>query len=169
MDALEFASSTKNDMEKHHISYSTVNTDSLSTCLAVLLHGTIKEKPFCFIFHTSKSDEAEDEDEDLNDLLLYLLEKLAENLKKDLEIQSLVSEEYSINNLRLLIAGGVIEKHKLTRQAYNLLNTNIDIDLIQDYTNKRDVIYLFQQLRNNVILIKPVTYLDSDENEARGE
>jgi hypothetical protein len=110
MDALEFASSTKNDMEKHHISYSTVNTDSLSTCLAVLLHGTIKEKPFCFIFHTSKSDEAEDEDEDLNDLLLYLLEKLAENLKKDLEIQSLVSEEYSINNLRLLIAGDVNRK-----------------------------------------------------------
>ncbi len=63
----------------------------------------------------------------------------------------------------------LIEKHKLTRQAYNLLNTNIDIDLIQEYTNKRDVIYLFQQLQNNVVLIKLVTYLDSDENEARGE
>jgi len=67
--------------------YSTVETDSLSTCLGVLLHESIREKPFCFMFHTSKVDEVEDED--LNDLLVYLLEKLAFNLKQDLNIRSL--------------------------------------------------------------------------------
>jgi hypothetical protein len=66
--------------------------------LAVLLHRTIREKPFCFILHTSKVDEVEDED--LNDLLVYLLEKLAINLKQDLNIRSLTSEKYSIKNLR---------------------------------------------------------------------
>jgi hypothetical protein len=59
MDAPQFHSPVENDMEKHHISYSTVETDSLSTCLGVLLHGSIEEKPFCFILHTSKVDEVE--------------------------------------------------------------------------------------------------------------
>ncbi len=98
MDAPEFARSTGNDMEKHYVSYSTAETDSLSTCLAVLLHGTIREKPFYFILYTSKVDQVEDED--FNDLLVYLLEKLAINLKQDLNIRSLTSEKYSIKNLR---------------------------------------------------------------------
>jgi hypothetical protein len=39
------------------------------------------------MFHTSKVDEVEDKD--LNDLFVYLLEKLAFNLKQDLNIRSL--------------------------------------------------------------------------------
>jgi hypothetical protein len=97
------------------------------------------------------------------------LEKLAVYLKKDFKIHSLTSGNNSINNLKLLIVGGVIEKFKLTRQAFGLLNTNIDIHLIQQYTDDKDAIFLFEKLQNNVVVIKPITYLDSDENETRGE
>jgi hypothetical protein len=83
-------------MERYQISYSSIKTDSLSTCLGILLDGSIEEKPFCFLFHTSQIDERDDDDP--IDLLVYLLETLASYLKTDLNIPNC-----HLENIRLKI------------------------------------------------------------------
>lgn len=155
------------DMGEHHISYSYIETDSLSTCLGILIDGIIEDKKFCYLWHTPELDE--EHDDDICDLLIYLLKKIVDHLKEDLKMNSLSSQPNIIKNLTLLIAGDAIDEHLLTRQAYALLNQNIDIDLTEESKKNIDVIHLFKELQNNVIIIPPVTYVLSDDVEDEGK
>jgi len=69
----------------------------------------------------------------------------------------------------LLIVGGAVGKFQLSRQALSLLNDNIDLDVIRQYTNKKDVVFLVEQLKNNVKIIQPVTYLEPFEAPQQGK
>lgn len=136
------------------------------------MDGAIGNKKFCFLWHSSKLDEEEEEedkDDDEDDrnfykLLIYLLDKIIINLKKSSSL-----EPNAIDNLTLLIAGGVVDEHQLTRKAYGLLNETIDSTLIEHLTTNTDVLNLFKKLQNSVIIISPVTYLLPDNIEDQGE
>lgn len=61
-----------------------------------------------------------------------------------------------------------VQRHQLTRQAYKLLNKNIDPTLVENLIDS-DVLHVFQTLQNSVIIIKPVTHVLSDEIEDQGK
>jgi hypothetical protein len=154
------------DFERHHISYSDIDTDSLSTCIGLLLDGSIGNQSFCFLSHSSKIDEYKDDD--LKYLLVRLLAKLAYCLKKDFGMNSSL-ESYAVNNLKLLIVGGAIDEHILTRKAFSLMNADVELRVIRQITNDDDVIYLFKKLKNSVKIIEPVTYVTPTHDEHAGE
>jgi hypothetical protein len=81
----------------------------------------------------------------------------------------LSSRKYSIKNQKLLIAGGAIEKFQVTRDTFSRLNDNIDINFLREYTSNKGVIFLVEQLKNNVKVIQPVTYFESNHVQGKGE
>jgi len=79
-------------VERYDISYSTVTTDSLSTCLGILVGGSKDGKPFCVLCHTSQIDE-EDADDDMIDQLVYLLENVVLYLTTTLNISTFIIQQ----------------------------------------------------------------------------
>jgi hypothetical protein len=148
-------------------SYGIIETQALSSCICWLLDGMIGNKSFCFLYHSSKVDDNEADCPEA--LLVFLLTKLSDNVKECLRISSLSKNENTISNLTLLICGGAKQENELTRESFSLLNKNYNINLIQKSTNDRDVIHVAKELLNSIIVIRPITYLGSDEDDEKGK
>ncbi|CAF3793218.1 unnamed protein product [Rotaria sp. Silwood1] len=154
-------------MDRHAVSYGSIHTNSLSSCLCLLLDGIVDRKPFCFLLHSSRSQESEDDA--LNDLLVHLLEALSKSLKEALMMDSSSITDIPIKNLKLLVAGGPIGHRELTRKSFSLLNENSIINEIESLTTDPEVIYLVKQLLNSVVVVSPITYLTTEEHEMKGQ
>ncbi|CAF0859105.1 unnamed protein product [Rotaria sordida] len=155
------------DMGEDYISYRHAKTSALATCLGLLLDGSIGDREFCFLSHSPKIEEFDDDI--LENLLAHLIKELSENLKQHLKIDSL-SEEKLVNNVKLLVVGGAVDEHILTRKAFYLLNKNINLNVTQQkLNNDKDSNYLFEKLKNSVKIIPAVTFVLSDQDEDRGE
>ncbi|CAF1285125.1 unnamed protein product [Rotaria sordida] len=134
----ESASSSGNvDMEENQFNHSNVKTTALSTCIGLLLHGSIENQEFCVLSHSSKIDEFDYDDDNIKDLLVYLIQNLKSYMIQHVKIQS-------INNLKLLVAGGAVDEHLLTRQAFFLLNEDINLNEFKELTKDNDDIYLLK-------------------------
>ncbi|CAF3023052.1 unnamed protein product [Rotaria sp. Silwood2] len=154
-------------MDNYVLSYVKIKTKALSTCIGILLDGSIDDKQFCFLSHSSKLDEHEDDN--VEDLLIRLLEDLSSKLMEVLCVNSLSSKKHSINNLKLLIAGGSFDEHILTRKAFSLLNERRTSHVIQKLSTDKNINHLLQELKDRVVIIQPVTYVLSDVDEDKGE
>lgn len=134
----------------------TTETNALSICLGILLEDTIENKKFCFLWHSLKL--SENEDNDLYQLLAYSLEKVTNNLKSTLLLQL-----NAIDDLTLLTAGDAVEEHQLTRKACVSLNQNTDptTTIIENLTTNPHVFHIFKKLKNSVIILQPVTCAQS--------
>ncbi|CAF4379777.1 unnamed protein product, partial [Rotaria sp. Silwood2] len=135
-------------MDNYVLSYVKIKTKTLSTCIGILLDGSIDDKQFCFLSHSSKLDEHEDDN--VEDLLIRLLEDLSSKLMEVLCVNSLSSKKHSINNLKLLIAGGSFDEHILTRKAFSLLNERRTSHVIQKLSTDKNINHLLQELKDRV-------------------
>ncbi|CAF3981368.1 unnamed protein product [Rotaria sp. Silwood1] len=157
------------DMDHYSISYTSIETRSLSSCVCLSLDGIIGTKPFCLLSHISRHQELEGDN--LYHLLVDLLRNLSEQLNTSLQINSLSSEKTQIKKLKRLIGGGPIGHHVLARKSFIMLNDNSDsiVNEIESLTSEKDVIYLVNELLNSVIVIPPITYLTTHEHETKGQ
>jgi hypothetical protein len=67
-------------MDKAVVSYYGIKTVGLSTCLGVLFDGLVGNRKFCFLFHSSKLPEYNDDN--FGDLLIYLVKMILKRLKE---------------------------------------------------------------------------------------
>lgn len=149
------------DMEKDQFSYNDIKTKALSTYLGLLLDGSlVRNKEFCVLSHSSKIDEFDDDD--VKDLLVHLIRKLKTYMVHHITIQS-------IKHLKLMVVGGAVDEYVLTREAFSLLNQDIDLSEFRQLTTDDDDIYLLNCLKNSVKIIEPVTFVITDEEETKGE
>jgi hypothetical protein len=155
-------------MDKYDISYTSIDTNSLSSCIGLLLHGHIDKEPFCLLSHISQHHEFNGDD--LYQILIDLLQDLLIKLRITLGIDLLSSEANIIKNMMLLIAGGPIGHHEIARKSLTLLNddSNSILNEIRTRTGDPDIIHLANELYNAVILISPITYLTTNEHETKG-
>lgn len=96
-------------------SYTSIEIQALSSCICLLLDGVIGNKPFCFLYHSSKVDDNETDSPEA--LSIFLLDKLSNNVKETLKIPSLSKNENKISNLTLFMCGGAEEENELTRES----------------------------------------------------
>ncbi|CAF1283461.1 unnamed protein product, partial [Rotaria sp. Silwood1] len=156
------ASSSDVDMEKNQFSHLNVKTTALSTCIGLLLHGSIENQEFCVLSHSSKINEFDYDDDNIKDLLVYLIQNLKSYMIQHVKIQP-------VNNLKLLVAGGAVDEHLLTRKAFSLLNEDFNLNDFKELTEDNDDIYLLKILKNSVKIIEPITFVMTDDEEINGE
>ena len=75
----------------------------------------------------------------------------------------------SIKKLKLLVVGGAVDEHVLTRKAFALLNGDMNLNEFKELTEDSDEIYLLRILKNSVKIIEPITFVMTDAEEIRGE
>jgi hypothetical protein len=143
--------------EGESASYGIIETLALSSCICLLLDGMVNNKSFYFLNHASRVDDYEEDTPE--ELLIFLLTKLSDDVIDKLQIPSLSKNENKISNLTLLIRGGAKEENDLTRASFSLLNKKIDMDLVEELTDDPNVIHICKELLNSVIVIRSITYL----------
>ncbi len=67
---------------------------------------------------------------------------------------------------RLVVGGGVVDEVDLVREGLSLLNNDINIE--QNLKNEKSK-HLYRELRFNVTILSPVTYLLPDIEEDEGK
>jgi hypothetical protein len=73
-----------------------------------------------------------------------------------------------LSNIRLLIAGGDVDTSQRIEHVLHLLNKGQDFN-IKNETDDEDLHFLYDQLINNIWIIKPVSKVLSNAEEAVGK
>ncbi|CAF1411195.1 unnamed protein product, partial [Adineta steineri] len=142
----------------NNISYTTIGSDSISSCSFILLIGTIQDIEFSYLSHYPEPYEPPYTPtttmlQILNiiskNIREHLMKKLSSNLKGKLEISH-------FTNLHLLVGGGAVEDNDLIRNGLILLNDQNNMEnIFHDPLAK----HIYQQLKKNVTVLKAVTFL----------
>jgi hypothetical protein len=142
---------------KNKISYTTIGSDSLSSCIFILMIGNIKDDAFAYLSHyperyeppyTSTMTMVNIINILATNIRKHMRKKLPPNIKNKLEISQLT-------NLHLLLGGGIVEDNNLIRDALTLLNNQNNMEnLFIDSFAK----YIYQQIKQNVTILKAITF-----------
>jgi hypothetical protein len=131
-----------------------------------LIHAQYKEKPFAYLSHyPSKYTESE-----FNPTTTMI--DLIDKIRKDIEVWNEFAmdetriEIEGIQFARLVVGGGVADEVDLVREVLSLLNNDINIE--QNLKNEKSK-HLYRDLRFNVTILSPVTYLLPDIEEDEGK
>jgi hypothetical protein len=90
-------------------------------------------------------------------ILLCYLNHIWRLLKKHIKKDVLDEENLSkMNNMSLLVSGGCVDNGIYIRNAFLLLNLDNTL-IIDDNYLKKEILFLYNSLKNNVIVLQPVT------------
>jgi hypothetical protein len=154
------------DVGTNEVTREKIRTDDLYTCQFFLIDGCLNDVPFGYLDHYQCVIDLR---KTLSHHLLSLLKTLAKNLKNKCS-DKLSSEEINIemfSDLRLMAGGGTVNDKNIERNALSLLiqpSEHVKHQLVSMITDD-DCLYLFHQLVNRTVIIKPVVYETSDETE----
>lgn len=136
------------DFQENAISYTTIGTDSISSCTFVLVTDNFRDRSFAYLSHYPESFEPPRHT--ATSTLVYSIDQISANVKDLVTPKDSSSEEQEfkineLNNLQILVGGGVEEERDLIREAFTLLNNfNCDVgNLLENQSSK----YLYQQLK----------------------
>lgn len=154
------------DVDEMGCSYSSITTTGLANCYGFLIDGKYGNVPFCFLDHHSYSVDQQTP-YTLTEILHSLIKDLADNTKEHL-INLKLFEKFDfkkIQNVTLLVCGGIQENPDHYRAAFALLQSPIDQQLLAQFSGNPDGQHLCQQLNYRTFIIDAVGYLLSDEME----
>ncbi|CAF4362631.1 unnamed protein product [Rotaria socialis] len=121
------------------ISYTTIGSDGISSCTFLLVIGRIDDNEFAFLSHYPEPYEPPFTP---ITVLVDLIDKLSE------------------------LGGAAMENEDLVRDGFSLLNHNNNNNehLFTDLSSR----LIYQQLKSNAIILKPITFTLNDSDESRG-
>lgn len=167
------ASSTSNDvievdMDNSGRSNNMIKTDWLGPCIAFLFDFKFKGENICVLSHFSYSfDVAALHGEEI---LVKLLDFLVAELEFCLGINKFALQGVPfIQNMSLVVAGGVEKESNLIQSSLSTLNNINDFDIRQACDNDADICFLYYLLLNKVIIIKSVSKQLSNREESNGK
>jgi len=149
------------------ISDTTIGTDSVSSCIFILVVGNLQDHPFAYLSHYPESCEIPAHTS--TSTLLYFIGQITSNIEDHINNQPPPNSQQlkinDLNNLQLLIGGGTEELTDLIREAFILLNNpNHHIEhLLKGSPSK----YLYQNLKCKAIILNRTTLLLSNDSEDR--
>jgi hypothetical protein len=148
--------------QEDKISYTTVGSDSLSSCTFVLVVGNLQHHSFAYLSHYPEYLEIPTNTP--TSTLLYFIDQISLNIEghinKKPPLNSQQLQINDLNNLQLLIGGGTEEKRDLIREAFTLLNNpNHNIQHLLKLPPSK---YIYQYLRCKAIILNPITVLLSN-------
>jgi len=146
------------------ISFKSIETNGVSSCHFVLITGLINEKRFGYLSHRATEYNSSDTKlKALRDIFRIILEDInTYNTTNNLDDQTSLNIN-RFQHLRMVIGGGVDGEKNLNRKCVMMLNDPA-INLEEQFKEK-DYKCLYEKLKNNVIILPPVTYLLNNDNE----
>ncbi|CAF4909487.1 unnamed protein product, partial [Rotaria socialis] len=142
-------------MNDSGISSGIIFTEGLGPCMFFLLHNTRQTQPLCYLEHYSFLSK----DESMwstQRTLIFLLNKISQKLKTVLGIFSLAPDRFGLGDFQLLVGAGDINEAHVIDSAIALINENKQ-ETIRALSKHKDALFLYKQLVNQVIVLKPVT------------
>ncbi|CAF4410743.1 unnamed protein product [Rotaria sp. Silwood2] len=144
------------------LSTTSIGTDSLGPCVCFIIDFIFETEQTCILHHyTFHKDE---KGMPQVKIIRWLLNFIFDLLKDFLGINSMMDEfnEPCIKNMFVLVTGGDLNEGINIRQAcFNVFNNLVDIN-DEDFVDN-DLLYLYQQLKNRIIMIKPVLMIPGSE------
>jgi len=149
------------------ISFKSIETNGVSSCHFVLITDLIDEKRFGYLLHrATEYDSSYTKLEALQAIFRIILEDInSYNTKYNSDDQTALNIDH-VQHLRMFIGGGVDDEKNLNRKCVMMLN-DPTINL-EKKCEKNDYKCLYAKLKNNVIILPPVTYLLNNDNEDEG-
>ncbi|CAF2039643.1 unnamed protein product [Rotaria magnacalcarata] len=131
------------------------------------MDGRYNGIPFAFMDHNSFPITGKNPSEDLKLLLTSLLSKLTKKLPKHKRKPFMINK---LKDLRLLVGGGTVSGTIREREAYSLLrNSNQFICDRLKLILEHKYVYLFNELHHRTVIINPVVFETSDDDEDAAE
>ncbi|CAF1580242.1 unnamed protein product [Rotaria magnacalcarata] len=131
------------------------------------MDGRYNGIPFAFMDHNSFPITGKNPSEDLKLLLTSLLSKLTKKLPKHKRKPFMINK---LKDLRLLVGGGTVSGTIREREAYSLLrNPNQFICDRLKLILEHKYVYLFNELHHRTVIINPVVFETSDDDEDAAE
>jgi hypothetical protein len=149
------------------ISFKSIETNGVSSCHFVLITGLIDEERFGYLSHrATEYDSSYTKLEALQAIFQTILDDInSYNTEYKPDDQTALNID-DVQHLRMLIGGGVDDEKNLNRKCVMMLN-DPTINLEEQFENN-DYKCLYKKLKNNVIILPPVTYLVNNDNEDEG-
>jgi hypothetical protein len=149
------------------ISFKSIETNGVSSCHFVLITGLIDEERFGYLSHrATEYDSSYTKLEALQAIFQTILDDInSYNTEYKPDDQTALNID-DVQHLRMLIGGGFDDEKNLNRKCVMMLN-DPTINLEEQFENN-DYKCLYKKLKNNVIILPPVTYLVNNDNEDEG-
>ncbi len=145
-----------------------IKTNGLGPCLGFLIDLNIDGRNVCVLSHytfTINEEKFKTESSFLIEILYFIAAELQHSLDFT-EFQ--YDGKPRLSNIRLLIAGGDVDTSQRIEHVLHLLNKGQDFN-IKNETDDEDLHFLYDQLINNIWIIKPVSKVLSNAEEAVGK
>lgn len=136
-----------------------IGTDGLGPCISFIMHFDRHQKEFAILHHYTYHDDKENTTE-LDDVMsiLSFINGLFEDFVMKYETEKELLEEL-INNLFLIVTGGDVYQGAAIRKAcFNIYKNVFNLDRMKSI--KKNFLFLYKQLKSNVLVINPVVKID---------
>ena len=154
------------DFKKNAVSYSTIGTNSVSSCTFILVTGNQKVRLFAYLSHypecleppiyTPTSTHVHFIDQISCTVRNYLAVKQPSSNREE-------AQENELSNLQALVGGGAEEERDLVRESFTLLNdSNYNFENVFDKPLSK---YFNRQLKCKATILSSTTMLLSDAEE----
>lgn len=151
-------------MPNYNFTAALIKTNAVSTCHFILIDGKVDDKPFAYLSHSPFEFDSSNCNE--RDALIDLIMTITEHIiGEDGEEKKFPFNILKTKDLRLLVGGGEMGGVNLIRQGFALLNNTNFYHQFPDRSSQ----HLFNNLKNNVIIFPPITYLMPDDEENEGQ
>jgi hypothetical protein len=153
------------DMNLTGISEGFISSSNFGPCIAFLLQFTYNGKERCLLSHFSYG--FDERGMRLYEILERFLNDIFICLTDHLGIKSIIpnpSEDVSLSNFILLIAGGDIDQSEDIKRAFSLLNLHCNNETIRLFKSP-DVLFIYYQLLSRTIILKSVEKDVSEKTE----
>lgn len=171
----EIIDNTDLDMEEANISFTTIGSNGLSSCHFFLLVGTINQKKFCYLSHSSLSYDTES---DSTKTAINIINDIKCNIK-NLHIYRPKEHPRQINisnmkNIKLFVGGGggggadeILRN--LIEESLKLINDEKRNKHMQNLGIDYEENLLIQNLYQKIHILPPITYILKDQTEEESE
>jgi hypothetical protein len=142
--------------------YTTIGSDTISSCTFFLLMGDVQKVRFGFLSH---HPEVYQPPLTPTETMMKMIDQILDRVryfmdwKRSPNIKGLLSTD-QIENVTKLTGGGVLQTCDLVRDGFGLLNYNNN--------NIPFSRCIYQQLKSNVTILKPITFPVNDSDESYG-
>ncbi len=156
-------------MTKAGVSHGSIESDGFGPCLFFLMDFLFNDEPMCFLMHFSY--EFDDSGISLFGLLEDFSHKISLKLKKCLNIRTILPDpqkDTKTSDFILIVGGGDIEESVRVKEAFSLLNSNQNHEIMKSFLSQ-DVSYLYENLLLRTVILRSITKgMDEVEEHAAG-
>ena len=143
-------------MQESKLSRTTIGTDSLITCFCFIIDFSLNDEAHCILeHHTSPLDESTMSS---SEIIICYLHHIWSLLKSHLGDALVVYDQNrsTISNISLLLSGGCVNEGIYIRNAFLIFNLD-NIHIINENYMNKEILCLYNQLKNNVMILQPMT------------